>query len=165
MALIDRAIDALNEKVGVFTAYLILPLIGVVSYEVLMRYAFDAPTSWGFEMTTFIYGVHFVLTLGFAHKHDGHVAIDIFEARLPKKPRTILRIISNLVLFIPTVGMLSIWSVLYAKTSWLGWEKASSSWAPAVYPYKTLMAIGFILLFLQGVAKLIQDFRALRSND
>jgi len=165
MAFIDRAIDALNEKVGFYTSYLVLPLIGVVAYEVLMRYAFNAPTSWGFEMTTFLYGVHFILTLGFAHKHDGHVAIDIFEARLPKKPRTILRIISNLVLFIPTVGLLAIWSVLYAKTSWMDWERASSSWAPAVYPYKTLMAIGFILLFLQGVAKLIQDFRALRSND
>ena len=47
----------------------------------------------------------------------------------------------------------------------MDWERASSSWAPAVYPYKTIMAIGFILLFLQGVAKLIQDFRALRSNN
>ena len=130
-----------------------------------MRYAFNAPTSWGFEMTTFIYGVHFILTLAFAHKHDGHVAIDIFEAKLPSRPRAILRIISNLVLFIPTIGLLTVWSILYAKTSWLDWERASSSWAPAVYPYKTIMAIGFILLFLQGVAKLIQDFRALRSNN
>jgi TRAP-type mannitol/chloroaromatic compound transport system permease small subunit len=44
-------------------------------------------------------------------------------------------------------------------------ELASSSWAPAVYPYKALMAIGFTLLLLQGVARLIQDFSALRSND
>ncbi|MGK2905804.1 MAG: TRAP transporter small permease subunit [Desulfuromonadales bacterium] len=165
MAFIDRAIDALNEKVGFYTAYLVLPLIGVVSYEVLMRYAFNAPTSWAFEMTTFIYGIHFMLALAFAHKHDGHVAIDVFEARLAKKPRTILRIISNLILFIPTVGMLAVWSVIYAATSWQGWENASSSWAPAIYPYKTIMAIGFILLFLQGLAKLIQDFRALRSDD
>lgn len=165
MAIIDRAIDALNEMVGRYTAYLILPLIGVVFYEVLMRYVFNAPTSWAFEMTIFIYGVHFMLALGYAHRHDGHVAIDVFEARLPNRPRTILRIISNLVLFLPTIGLLSIWSVIYAKTSWMNWEQASSSWAPAVYPYKTLMALGFILLLLQGVAKLIQDFRALRSND
>jgi TRAP-type mannitol/chloroaromatic compound transport system permease small subunit len=93
------------------------------------------------------------------------VAIDVFEAKLPKRPRAILRVISNLVLFIPTIGLLAIWSVIYAVTSWQGLERASSSWAPAIYPYKTLMAIGFILLFLQGLAKLIQDFRALRSND
>jgi TRAP-type mannitol/chloroaromatic compound transport system permease small subunit len=164
MAFFDRAIDALNEKVGFYSAYLVLPLIGVVSYEVLMRYAFNAPTSWAFEMTTFLYGVHFMMALSFAHKHDGHVAIDVFEAKLPKRPRAILRILTNLILFLPTVGMLTAWSVIYAVTSWQGLEHASSSWAPAVYPYKTIMAIGFILLFLQGLAKLIQDFRALRSD-
>jgi TRAP-type mannitol/chloroaromatic compound transport system permease small subunit len=43
-------------------------------------------------------------------------------------------------------------------------EHASSSWAPAIYPYKTLMALGFILFFLQGVAKLIQDIRSLKET-
>ena len=50
-------------------------------------------------------------------------------------------------------------------TSWGQWERASSSWAPPIYPWKTIMAIGFVLLFLQGVAKLIHDFRSLRSSD
>lgn len=165
MQIISRSIDALNEKIGVYSSYLILPLVGVVVYEVFMRYVFDAPTSWGFEMTTFLYGVHFMLALAYAHKHDGHVSIDVFESRFPAKVRTKLRIISNLVIFIPTIGLLTIWAIKYAITSWGFWERASSSWAPAIYPYKTLMAIGFVLLLLQGIAKLIQDFGALRSND
>ena len=165
MQQIARFIDALNEFFGRFNSYLILPLIGVICYEVLMRYIFNAPTAWAFEMTVFIYGVHFMLALGHCHKHDGHVAIDIFEARLPQRPRTILRIIANLVLFIPTIGLLSVWSVVYAKTSWGMFERASSSWNPSVYPYKALMALGFILFFLQGVSKLINDFRSLRSAE
>lgn len=160
-----RVISALNEKIGFISSFLVLPLVGVVCFEVVMRYGFDAPTVWAFEMTTFLYGMHYMLTLGYAHKHEGHVAIDVFEARLPKRARTILRIVANLVLFIPTIGMLTVWSVIYASTSWHQWELASSSWAPAVYPYKTIMAIGFILWFLQGIAKLIQDFRALRNSD
>lgn len=165
MQIISRAIDALNEKIGVFSSYLILPLVIVVVYEVFMRYVFSAPTSWGFEMTTFIYGVHFMLGLAYTHKHDGHVAIDVFEARLPTRIRTLLRIASNLIIFIPTIGLLTIWSIKYAATSWGMRELASSSWAPAVYPYKAMMAIGFILLLLQGAAKLLDDFRALRSTD
>jgi TRAP-type mannitol/chloroaromatic compound transport system permease small subunit len=165
MQIISQSIDALNEKIGVYSSYLVLPLVGVVVYEVFMRYVFDAPTSWGFEMTTFLYGVHFMLALAYAHKHDGHVSIDVFESRFPVKVRTKLRIISNLVIFIPTIGLLTIWAIKYAITSWGFWERASSSWAPAIYPYKTLMAIGFVLLFLQGLAKLIQDFGALRNND
>ncbi len=164
MLSIARFLDFLNEQVGRWSSYLILPLIGVVGYEVMMRYGFNAPTVWAFELTTFLYGVHFMLAFGYAHKHDGHVSIDIFESRLSPRPRTILRIIVNLIIFLPTIGLLSAWSVIYAITSWQGSELASSSWAPAIYPYKTIMAIGFILFFLQGVSKLIHDFHSLRHS-
>lgn len=163
MLLVEKSINGLNEKVGYFTAFLTIPLILVVIYEVMMRYLFNAPTVWAFEATTLIYGTHFILGFAYTHKYDGHVAIDVFEARLPVRPRTLLRVIVNLLLFIPTVGMLAIWSVIYAATSWKNWELASTSWAPPLYPFKTIMAIGFVLLFLQGVAKLIGDLRSFKN--
>lgn len=163
MFTIDRAIDALNEKIGYYGSLIVLPLIGVVVWEVMMRYGFDSPTSWAFELTVFLYGVHYSIALAYAHKHDTHVSIDVFEARLRQRPRLILRIFTNAVLFIPTIGLLTYYSCAMALTSWQQWEHASSSWAPAVYPYKTLMAIGFVLFLLQGIAKLIQDIRSLKT--
>lgn len=164
MQQIARSIDALNEFVGRYTSYIILILIAVVGYEVLMRYAFNAPTIFAFELTVFVYGVHYSLTLAYAQKHNTHVSIDIFESRLPQKPRTILRIVTYLVIFLPTIGILTAGGIIYALDSLKARELASSSWAPAVYPYKIIMAIGFILWLLQGVAKLIDDFRSLRSS-
>ncbi len=161
---LDRAIDTFNEKFGFYASYLVLPLIIVVVFEVFMRYAFNAPTSWAFELTVFLYGIHFSFALAYAHKHNTHVAIDVFEARLSPKKRTILRIITNAVLFIPSMGLLSYYVAVLAVNSWQQWEHASSSWAPAIYPVKTLMAIGFVLFFLQGVAKLIQDIRSLQEK-
>lgn len=161
---IDGAIDTFNEKFGFFSSYLILPLIAVVVWEVFMRYGFNAPTSWAFELTVYLYGVHFSFALCYAHKHDTHVAIDVFESRLSKRPRAILRIFTNVVLFIPTIGLLAIYTSILALNSWQQWEHASSSWAPPIYPVKTLMAIGFILFFLQGLAKLIQDIRSLKET-
>ena len=163
MIKLDSAIDTLNEKIGFYSAYLILPLIAVVGWEVVMRYGFNAPTSWAFELTVFIYGMHYSLALACAHKNNTHVAIDIFESRLSEKSRTILRIITNSVLFLPSIGLLTVYTSQLAFFSWQQWEHASSSWAPAIYPYKTLMAVGFILLLLQGIAKLIQDIRALKE--
>ncbi|MBM9603315.1 TRAP transporter small permease subunit [Desulfopila inferna] len=163
MQQIARIIDAVTEFVGFYSAYLILPLIGIVSYEVFMRYAIGAPTSWAFEMTVFVYGVHYMLALSYAHKHDGHVAIDVFQARLPEKSRRYVNIIANLVMFLPTIGLLTVWSFIYAASSWGMGERASSSWGPIIYPYKMIMAVGFLLFFLQGVAKLINDFRSLRN--
>lgn len=164
MSKLDGAIDIFNEKFGFYASYLVLPLIVVVVWEVFMRYAFNAPTSWAFELTVFLYGVHYSFALAYAHKHNTHVAIDVFEARLSEKPRTILRIFTNLVLFMPAISLLTFHTCILALNSWQQWEHASSSWGPAVYPVKTLMAIGFILLLLQGLAKLIQDIRFLKKN-
>ena len=164
MLIIEKGINGLNEKVGFYSSFLTIPLIAVVVYEVIMRYAFNSPTVWAFEATTLIYGVHYMLGLAFTHKHNGHVAIDVFESRLAPRPRTILRVIVSLIFFVPTVGLLATWSVIYAATSWQNWENASTSWAPPLYPFKTIMAIGFILLFLQGIAKLLADFRTLRGS-
>jgi TRAP-type mannitol/chloroaromatic compound transport system permease small subunit len=163
MSLIEKSINNLNDKVGYFTAFLALPLIIVVVYEVAMRYLFNAPTVWAFEATTLIYGCHFALGFAYTHKNNGHVSIDIFESRLASKPRTMLRIIVNLLLFVPTIGLLSIGSIRYAADSWGNWELASTSWAPPLYPFKTILCIGFILLFLQGIAKLIGDIRSLKD--
>ena len=164
MFLIEKSINGLNEKVGYYTSFLVIPLVLVVAYEVIMRYAFNAPTVWVFEATTLLYGTHFMLGIAYTYKQNGHVAIDVFEARLPERPRTLLRLIVSLILFLPTIGLLSVWSVIYASDSWGNWERASTSWAPPLYPFKTLMAIGFILLLLQGVAKIIQDFRLLKEQ-
>ncbi|MFY9942009.1 MAG: TRAP transporter small permease subunit, partial [Desulfobacterales bacterium] len=62
---ISRAIDTFNKKEGEITSLLVLPLLAVVIYEVFMRYAFNAPTIWGFEVTTFLYGIHFMF--GYAY--------------------------------------------------------------------------------------------------
>ena len=161
---LDRAIDTFNEKFGFYASYLVLPLIIVVVFEVFMRYAFNAPTTWAFELTVFLYGVHFCFALAYAHKHNTHVAIDVFESRLSPKSRIILRIFTNAALFIPTMGLLSFHIWVLAVNSWQQWEHASSSWAPAIYPVKTLMAVGFFLFLLQGVAKLIQDIRLLKET-
>ena len=164
MQKIGSAIDTFNEKFGFYSSFLILPLITVVVWEVIMRYGFNTPTSWAFELTVFLYGVHFSFALAYAHKHNTHVAIDVFEARLSERPRTILRIITNTVLFLPTMGLLAYYICVLAANSWQQWEHASSSWAPPIYPVKTLMAFGFVLFFLQGVAKLIQDIRSLKAS-
>ena len=126
--------------------------------------AFNAPTSWAFELTVFIYGLHYSFALAYAHKHDTHVSIDVFESRLPKKARTILRIITNFILFLPTIGLLT----FYTRQSWHLFRGSSGNMLQAPghrlsIRYKTLMAIGFLLFFLQGIAKLIQDIRSLKE--
>ena len=58
---IVRSIDRLNGVVGYVTALSILGLIGLVSYEVFLRYVVKAPTTWGNELISFIFAGYILL--------------------------------------------------------------------------------------------------------
>jgi len=161
---IANGIDCLNEKIGFYASYVVLPLLVVIGFEVFMRYALNAPTIWAFELTVFLYGVHYSLVFGYGHKYNCHVNIDVIEKMLKPRTRNVLRIITNLVMFIPTIALISVWACVQAYDSTMVNEMASSTWSPKLWPYKIIMAFGLILFLLQGIAHLIHDIRALKNT-
>ena len=161
--IIPKGIDAFNRKEGELGALLIVPLTVVVLYEVIMRYVFDAPTIWGFELTTFLYGIHYMLGLSYTQVHGGHVKVDVVTTRFSAKKQAIINIITNLGIFLPVFSLMTIWAFKYAFTSTVELEHNSTSWGPPIYPVKIIMAISFLFLFIQGVSDLLKDIRSLRS--
>ena len=161
---ISAAIDVFNRKEGEWSSLLIIPLTVVVIYEVIMRYVFNAPTVWGFEATTFIYGVHFMLGLAYTAVCDGHVKVDIFTSRAKSRTQAILVILTNLVIFLPVFTCMTIWSWKYAITSTLEHELNSTSWAPPIWPFKLIMAIAFSFLLIQGISTVLKAINSLRSE-
>ncbi len=160
---VSNTLERIVKKEGDITSLLIYPLLIVVVYEVFMRYAFNAPTTWGFEATTFLYGLHYMFGLAYTDVYDGHVKVDIFTALAPEKAQTLLRVLTNLVLFMPVMACMTIWSVKFAYVSTMGGEVNSTSWAPPIWPFKILMAVCFGFLLMQGIANLIKDINALKN--
>jgi TRAP-type mannitol/chloroaromatic compound transport system permease small subunit len=162
--IIPKGIDAFSRKEGEIGALLIVPLTVVVIYEVIMRYVFDAPTIWGFELTAFLYGIHYMLGLSYTQVHGGHVKVDVLITRFSTRTQAIINIITNLGIFIPVMSLLTIWSFKYAYTSTVELEHNSTSWAPPIYPLKIIMALSFLFLFIQGVSDLLKEIRTLRAS-
>jgi TRAP-type mannitol/chloroaromatic compound transport system permease small subunit len=161
---VTRVFDTFNTKQGEVSSMLALPLLLVVIYEVIMRYVFNAPTTWGFEMTAFLYGVHYMLGLAYTDVLGGHVRVDIFTSRTPMKVQAVFGILTHLLFFFPVIGYLALASWRYAFTSIAGREVNPTSWAPPVYPIKTLMALAFTFLLVQGVANLLHNIRVLQAK-
>lgn len=161
---ISAAIDGLNRREGEWTSLLILPLSVIVVYEVFMRYVFNAPTIWGFEATTFLYGMHFMFGLAFTDVMDGHVKVDIFSARAGRKGQAWLTILTNLIIFLPVFSCMTIWAWKFAIISTQQRELNSTSWAPPIYPIKIIMAICFTFLLLQGISTVLKALHTLSSD-
>lgn len=161
---ISHIIDNFSIKQGQISSMLALPLLFVVLYEVIARYLFNAPTTWAFELTTFIFGVHYMLGLAYCDVYGGHVRVDIFTSRLPRKPQAIVGIITMVVFFMPVMICMTIASWKYASISIAGREVNPTSWAPPVYPVKTLMALAFTFLLIQGLSNLLHNIRVMQGH-
>ena len=114
---ITNALEHVVKKQGDISSFLIYPLLIIVVFEVAMRYALNSPTIWAFEATTFLYGLHYMFGLAYTDVYDGHVKVDIFTSMASDKTQTILRIFTNLVLFMPVIGCMTLWSIKFAYIS------------------------------------------------
>lgn len=161
LTIITKGIDTLIEKQGQLTAFLIVPLLLIVLYEVLMRYVFNAPTIWGFEATAFAYGLHYMLGLSFMENARGHVRVDLLTSRLSVKTQAAVMFIGYLLLFLPVYGLMTWGAAKFAYTATVTNELNSTSWAPRVWPYKILMALSFLFLVLQGLSTMLKHLKTL----
>lgn len=156
-------IDMANEKIGQFSSFTIYPLVIIVIYEVFMRYAFNAPTIWGFEATAFAYGVHYMMGLSYTENQNGNVKVDIITTRVSARVRAILGIVTYAVIFMPVFFLMTVGAFQFAYTSAAAGELNSTSWAPPIYPFKIIMAIGFLLLLIQGISSLLKHVQTLTN--
>lgn len=159
------AIDRLNSAIGSHVALLLLPMTGVLAYEVIARFVFHRPTVWAIETTSIIFGIMVALLGGYALLHGQHVRVDVLFAPLSKRKKAITDTATSAVGFI-FVGSLLWYTTVVAIDSVIKREVAESVWAPPHYPLRIVLALGVLLLFLQMVAKLIRDIQTIkRGND
>ncbi|MCX5908907.1 MAG: TRAP transporter small permease subunit, partial [Deltaproteobacteria bacterium] len=152
-----RRIDSISEWSGRICAWLAVPLVGFTAYDVIMRYLFQAPTKWAYEMTWMQYGALFMLGGAYGLKHKIHVRVDIIYNRWSVRTRAIFDLLTYLLIFFPVFYILLTHSAIYAYYSWEIWETSYVSyWQPPVYPIKTVMFVAILLFSLQGIAEFLR---------
>lgn len=153
LTVLVNSIDHINRWTGRIVCWLILPLILVLSYEVVARYVFNAPTLWAYDTTYILYGSLFMLGAGYTLLVNQHVRIEVIYSAIPPKMRTILEIVGYLVFFFPAIGGLLYFGIDFARESWIVTEQARSLFAIPIYPFKTVLPVAAFLLLIQGIAK------------
>ena len=73
-----KLLDQVSIWSGKAFAWLIIPMVICLVYEVFARYLFNAPTLWAYDMTYMLYGSHFMLGAAFTLAMQGHIRTDFF---------------------------------------------------------------------------------------
>lgn len=134
----------------------IFPLVALAMIEVILRYVFNSPTIWVWDVNVQLLAAITVLGTGYTLLAKGHVSVDILVSRFSPQKRAIIDL-SAAVVFFGSVGVI-VWQTGIA--AWVSLETRelyTSIWQPPIYPLKIMIAVGAFLLFLQGIVKFIRD--------
>src|SRR2546421_2255727 len=160
-----RAIDKFTDTTGVWVAWLNLPLVAVVAWEVIARYAFNAPTIWSFDVTYMLYGTIFMLGAAYALHKGAHIRTDFFYEKWSVRTKGMVDSISYLVFFFPSLIMFLAAS---GNEAWYAFTIHETSeqtpWRPILWPYKSVVPLTCVLLMIQGVSETIKSVYAWRMG-
>jgi TRAP-type mannitol/chloroaromatic compound transport system permease small subunit len=162
---IVRAIDRFTDATGTLIAWLNLPLVAVVAYEVISRYVFDAPTIWSFDITYMLYGTIFMLGAAYALYKGAHIRTDFFFEAWSVKTKGIIDSVAYLVFFFPSLAVFGFvaWNEgWYAFT--IGEVSEQTPWRPILWPFKMVIPLACGLLLAQGVSETIKSLWAARTG-
>jgi len=158
-------IDQISVGSGAVAAFLIIPLLIVVVFEVIARHGFNAPTAWGYDTCWMLFSAQFLLGGAFTLLRKGHIRIDIVYNVLSPRTRRIYDLVIYIVVFMIPLVLLTYAGVKYAADAWMTGEKLSTTnWFFPSGPSKSLIPVGFFLLGLQTLAEMIRSIHAIKKG-
>lgn len=152
-----KAIDLSSDVVAKYACWVILALMSFTFYDVVMRYFFNSPTVWAYELSGWLLGPLWLLGGAYVLLHDEHVRLDILYQRFSPRKRAIIDLVTFTLLFF-YCSLILIYGWDYFLYSFAKNEHSLTVWGPPIWPLKLMIPVGAAFILLQGVAKYIRDF-------
>ncbi len=162
-----RAMDRFAQWCGSLFCWMIIPLVAGITYEVVVRYAFNAPTIWAYDVAYMLYGSHFMLGAAYTLHRGGHIRTDVFYQSWRLRTRGMIDATLYLLFFFPGMFFFFWMGLEEALHSWSIREVSDASpWRPILYPFKSVIPLAAALLIAQGAAEFAKAaYAALRNRE
>ena len=157
-----KFIDYISLKTGWATMYLVFVMMFILILSFVTRNIINFPLMWIIEMAQFTITAYYLLGGGYSMLSDDHVRMDLFYGKLSKKGKAKMDIFTSifLIFFLAILFFGSITSLIYTiETN----QKLFTAWAPYVWPIKSLMLIGILLMLLQAFSTLFKDIAKVKN--
>ena len=188
-----RWVDAMNRFVGRIAMYLIFVLVGVMVWSSMSK-TFFTPSLWTLETAQFVMVAYYILGGPYSIQLGSNVRMDLFYGGWSVKTKawidafTVFFLLFYLgVLLYGAVGSTAyslgyfgmepftfFWDLfvtfitqgIEAARNMLGrMERSPTAWRPLMWPVKSMLCVGVILMLLQTIAELLRDIGRIRGED
>ena len=154
-------IDKFSKNIGNIVCWILMPLILAMTYEVIARKLFLAPTIWAYDMSRFLYGALFMLGAGYALSKGVHIRADFLYRNFKVKTQGTVDFWLYLLFYFPGLIVFCYMTVGFVQESIMRSERGmDTTWMPYMWPIKTCLLIGIIFLLIQGISELLKSYYA-----
>lgn len=180
IALVDR----LNYRVGRIIMFGMFIMMAVLLWSTISKFSGE-PSLWTLEVAQFAMIAYFFLGGPYAIQMGSHVRMDLFYENW--SPRRKAAVDAVTVLCLITYLCVLLWGGLSSTAYSLGHfgsnpfgffvdlatgekttgtlERSRTIWRPYIWPIKTIMCVGIILMLLQATSELCKDILRLRGEE
>lgn len=160
---LSRAIDKLNERIGLTVSWLVLAAVLISAANAVVRKGFNVSSNAFLEIQWYLFSVVFLFCAGYTLLRNQHVRIDVIAGRLSPRAQAWIDILGTLFFLLP----------MALTIMWLSWpvfieayqrhEVSTNAGGLIIWPARLLVPIGFFLLVIQGISELIKRIAFLKG--
>jgi len=150
-----RIVDAISEFTGKLSAWCLFAIGFFITFEIVMRYVFNAPTIWVDEISRILQIWVVYLAAAYVLKHREMVTIELILSDPNSLLRRIAETISVAVMYVFTGAAVYYGFELWLKETLAG-HTTDTYLAPPKWFTHAPVWVGCGLLMLQGVCHLIR---------
>lgn len=157
-------IRGVSDWLGKFVSWFFLISVAITGYEVAMRYLFNSPTTWVFDLSLALSAAAIILSGSYVMKERDHIAITAVHYILPTKVQYRLTQFNSFFCFVICVCI-----------AWAGWkfgmdalmrgESTGGSWdVPIPAIIKPLITVSAVFMSFQAFTNFLEDLVSPREG-
>lgn len=177
-------VDGLNRWTGFVVMYGIFILMAILLWSSISK-TFYVPSMWTLEMAQFAMVAYYMLGGPYSVMFGANVRMDLFYGNWSLRRKATVDVITVFFLIFYLVVLLrgALSSTAYSLGYWgdeplnffIGlvsgaeevgrMETSATAWRPVIWPIKSIMIVGLVLMLLQAVSELIKDLARALGQD
>ena len=160
---VSRGIDAFNLRLGKAVSWLILAMVLISATNATVRKVFDTSSNAWLELQWVLFSVVFLLCSPWTLLANEHIRIDIVNNLFPKRVRNIIDVVGHAFFLLPLCLLMIVTGLPFFLRSYEINEQSMNAGGLPQWPAKSLVLVGFSVLFIQGVSELIKRLAIMRG--
>lgn len=151
----DRILGYLTNAAAAIAGLAILATAFVIFYEIIARSVFHKPTVWAMEYSTYLLILAGFLGMAYTMRKEGHIFVDFLYSRFSTSVRRVLDTFTGI------LSLFAVYVCMTESTNYVMMSKDMGIVSPSLLRVplwipQTFMLIGFVLLFLEIVNRLLK---------